>query len=194
MKSPGEILTAAARSRDGITAADVVEILAAQRGNEHLDPAELGARWVTSERFVPMVLHAAMPELGIHPGTRGPSFTQGPIIVDDNESESYYSDETGQVPRFIVLDGQHRLLGARCLGPCATIEALVGDRIVGKIRMTERKIAIKCRQLDNDMRAYRESPSPGSALRRLQLAVEEGFLSAERLEELRAQWRQHHGK
>ena len=175
-----------------IDRAQVGQILAAHPGNAEYTAAQLADRWVVSPSFRLMRLHAWLPDLGVTPGKSGRSITTGPIIVDENlHGIGMYPGAEGPAPDFAVLDGQNRVVAARRGGPCAVLDAWVGEAIFDRLSEKERRFETQCAELARNVDLYLTAQSPGGALERLRTFVGKGLLSQDRLTYLRM--RRKHG-
>jgi hypothetical protein len=165
---------------------DVAHALGLQPGNQQRSEAFLSERWVVSDVFVPVTIHAWLPDLGITPGKTGRSRTVGPIIVDANPLElGRHEGQYGPAPDFLVLDGQNRLVKARQSGPCAMLDAVVGDAVLDSVLAQERRYAEWCDNLDYLVHRYL-GQSPGSTFGVLREYARQGLVTQKWLDELRA--------
>lgn len=176
---------------DSLTRNDVARVLADQPGNRNKDIDHLAEKWIASDDFKLTTVHVHLPDLGVTAGKTGQSQSTGPIIVDENiQSVARYEGSFGAAPRFLVLDGQNRVVATRKQGTCATIQAFVGDRVLRKLRQQDDEFQRTCDELLDATDDFLNTPEfPGGKLAVLKEYVRIGFLSQGDLDEIRKQWR-----
>lgn len=123
---------------NGATAEQVADLLADQAGNRERGKTRdsLKAKWITSDKFVPMTLPTDLLQPVDIPGKRDkPSRTVGPIVLEANfrgREQEHDGTYNGKVPPVFIIDGQHRHAEALAAGQ-PTMRCLVGVKAVSKI-------------------------------------------------------------
>lgn len=120
----------------GATAEQVADLLEDQAGNKEAGKSReyLMKRWVTSERFIPILVPTAILEpVRIPKPSDSISRTVGPLVVELNfkahEQQNADGKKRGFIPPVIIIDGQHRHDEAFNRGQ-DFIHAIVGEKAV----------------------------------------------------------------
>lgn len=123
----------------GATDEQVADLLVDQAGNKEAGKSReyLRKRWITSTRFVPMIVPTAIVEpVRIPKASDSPSRTTGPIVVELNFKSHEQQDADGKkrgfIPSVIIIDGQHRHDEAFNRGQ-EFMHAIVGDKAIATV-------------------------------------------------------------
>jgi hypothetical protein len=179
-----------------VSADYVAGVLSVQLGNKGKSAESLKQKWIVSSEFVLTDLYVHLPDLGVTQGKTGESRTAGPIIVDSNINQvARHLGQYGAAPDFLVLDGQNRVVAAQRKGATTKIQAYVGNKILQSIQSKNKEYEKSVNALKVAVDRYLNTPTtPGAQLRELKLYVQQGFLSQEELDRIRAQWKSKHTK
>jgi hypothetical protein len=167
-------------TRRVITRDDVIDILAAQPGNREKPRDYLSERWVASDVFSLMTIPLASIGVATVSMPKGSSVTQGPIIVDVNQTNVPISNGmSGPQPKVIVLDGKHRWYEASNRGE-HYIRAFVGEKAKPYIEKSIQDYGAWREEVKESVENFLSSEMPGGHLRKLR-----HLLSPEEVDEIR---------
>ena len=122
---------------------EVGDLLAQQHHNLGKTTAKsLKERWVSSPWFILTKIYPAMSEIGVSAGKTGDTRSLGqPLVVDRDLHDIAVQNPDGSLPRYLVIDGQNRVVRLRRAAPYRLYPAYVGSDILEDVERATRAIA-----------------------------------------------------
>jgi hypothetical protein len=126
-----------------LSADEVAQLLSQQYHNRgKVTAAQLKDRWVSSSWFILTKLYPALAEIGVSAGKTGTTYSVGqPLVVDRDLQDVAVQNPDGSQPRYLVLDGQNRVVKLRREAPYQLYPAYVGIDILETVERATRLLA-----------------------------------------------------